>query len=237
MSIVGVLDNLLIQPLMLLCDSLFNVVNSVTGSPGWTLIILGIVVNVLLLPVYYQMEKSGRAARLRRAAMDKEVARIKDNFTGRERYFYIRTIHRHYGYRPFMALFGAGDLILQVVVFATVYRYLSNLTLLDGVGFIGIPDLSRPDGMLLGINVLPLVMTAANIASVFMYVDDVSKRRQGFLLAALFLVLLYASPSGLVLYWTSSNIFSWVRNFVGRKLVHKIPATLRSELSQFAHQE
>lgn len=222
---------------MLICEGLFLWLLSLVKSPGAALILLGICVNLLLLPLYYQMERSGRRERERRDAMQREVARIKGAFTGRERYFYIKTIHRHYQYRPLKTLFTASDLFLQMVVFSTAYRYLKDLPLLDGVSFLGIPDLSEPDGLLFGFHLLPLLMTLANLASVLYYVEDKGKRRQGFLLAMLFLVLLYASPSGLVLYWTSSNVFSWLRNLFGRNLHRIVPSSFSKGLSRLSLQE
>lgn len=222
---------------MLICEGLFLWLLALVKSPGAALILLGISVNLLLLPLYYQMEKSGQRERARRDAMEREVARIKGAFKGRERYFYIRTIHRHYQYQPLKSLFTASDLFLQMVVFSTAYRYLKDLPLLEGVSFLGISDLSQPDGLLSGIHLLPLLMTVANVASVVYYVEDKGKRRQGFFLALLFLALLYSSPAGLVLYWTSSNVFSWLRNWISRKIHRLVPSSLREGLSRLSLQE
>ncbi len=235
MSLVDLLDNVLMQPLMLLWEALFLTIREGV-SPGLALIAMGVVVNLLLLPLYFQMEQSGRAARERRAAMEKEEQRYKANYQGRERYFYIRTLHRQYGHHPIKALFTSSDLFLQIIVFSTVYRYLVALEQLEGVSFLGIADLSRPDSLLWGVHLLPLLMTAANVASVLAYVDEPGKRRQGLGLAALFLALLYTSPSGLVLYWTTSNVFSWVRNVVGLKMVPRVPSHWRRGLSRLATQ-
>ena len=235
MSVVEILDNVLMQPLMLLWQGLFlTLLEGV--SPGFALILMGVVVNLLLLPLYFQMEQGSRAARDRRSEMDAEEARYKAHYRGRERYFYIRALHRQYGHHPIKALFTASDLFLQIVVFSTVYRYLIAVEQIQGVPFLGIADLGRPDGLLWGVHVLPLLMTAANIASVLVYVDEPGKRRHGLALAALFLALLYSSPSGLVLYWTTSSVFSWVRNVVGLKLVPMLPSQLRGGLSRLASQ-
>lgn len=237
MPIAELLDNLFLRPLMLICEGLFIGILSVVKSPGVALILLGICVNLLLLPLYYQMERSGRLERERRSAMQREIARIKGAFKGRERYFYIKTIHRHFQYRPLRALFSSSDLFLQVIVFSTAYRYLKDLSLLEGVSFLGIHDLSEPDGLLSGVHLLPLLMTFANVASVLYYVEDKGKRRQGFFLAMLFLALLYSSPSGLVLYWTSSNVFSWLRNLIGRKIHQIVPSSFVERLSRLSLQE
>ncbi|MBO4637467.1 MAG: hypothetical protein J5685_10020, partial [Clostridiales bacterium] len=80
--------------------------------------------------------------------------------------------------------------------------------------------LSLPDSMMniggFGINVLPILMTLINVVSSIVYGKGkkFSEQWQTYLLAALFLILLYTSPSGLVLYWTCNNIFSLLKNVV-----------------------
>ena len=227
MSLIAVLDNLFLRPLLEIYASLFETLLAVIGSPGWSLVAFSVALNLVLLPIYYQMERAGRTDAARRSEMEAEVARMKANFYGRERYFYIRTVHRHYNYSPLSVLFTSADLFLQIGVFITVFRFIAGLSSLSGVAFYGIPDLSRPDGLLFGVNVLPILMTASNIFSAAAYSANPSKRRQAYLFAAVFLVLLYNSPSGLVLYWTANNLFSLVRNIVDRKLLPILPASVR----------
>jgi membrane protein insertase Oxa1/YidC/SpoIIIJ len=80
-------------------------------------------------------------------------------------------------------------------------------------------------------------MTVANLGSAIFYVEDVARRRQAFALAIVFLVLLYGSPSGLVLYWTTNNVFSLLRTLVGRRLAKRLPESARLGLVRFANQE
>ena len=209
------LSELLFQPLVAIYAFLFGLLPDGTG-PGLRLISLSILINLLLLPMYAQMEKRSRKTRAIRQAVASDVARIKQYFRGRERYFYIRAIYRQRGYKPFFDLLDSADLFVQILTFATVYRYLAGLPALVGQSFGPIPDLSKPDGLLLGANLLPFVMTAFNAMTAFAYADDRHKRTQALILGVLFLGLLYRSPSGLVLYWTANNLFSLTRNLLSR---------------------
>lgn len=223
MSVIGVLGLLFVQPLLLIYAEVFRAILRFSPDAGWNVILFSLVLNLCLLPVYYQMERAGREGAGDRAAMDAEVARIKAHYRGRERYFYVRTLHRVYRHSPISVVFRSADLYLQILVFATVYRFLSTSGSLEGARFLGIEDLGRPDGLLGRVNLLPIVMTLLNVLSAMLYGRDRQKRRNAFLLAGLFLVLLYASPAGLVLYWTSNNLFSLVRNLVERKLAPALP--------------
>ncbi len=221
---------------MRICDAFFALILEVAPNPGLALIMFSVAVNLILLPVYYHMEQAGQAASSSRERMRAEIRRIKAHYKGRERYYYIRTIHRHFGHSPIGVVFSSTDLYLQILVFATAYRFISAHPLMVGSGFLCIEDLGRPDQLLFGANLLPLVMTAFNAISALLYSGEKAKRRNALLLSALFLLLLYNSPSGLVLYWTSNNAFSLLRNLIDRKLVHNLPVPLTRTVAKMLNQ-
>lgn len=218
----GLIGNLFLQPLLAIYAWVFEDWLAWI-TPGPRLVALAVLVNLVLMPVYRQMEGRSGRVRERRAAVARDVARMKRHFNGRELYFYARAVHRQHGYRPIAELLGSGDLLVQILVFATVYAYLSGAEALAGHAFGPIRDLGRPDGLLGGINVMPFVMTAMNIAAVMAYGGERGRKLQAFALALLFLVLLYASPSGLVVYWTANNAFSLARSLAKRGARGRMP--------------
>lgn len=212
------LERVFIEPLMLIYAFLYHWPEQWIFDAGLQLILFSVVLNLLLMPLYRQMEQRSAATRELRQRVASEVARMKRHFRGRERYFYIRAVYRNYKYHPISELLGSADLLVQIVVFFTVFHYLSGLEAVVGQSFGPIADLSRPDGLLWGVHLLPLLMTAINAASTYYYVDDRNKRLQAWALAIVFLVLLYRSPAALVLYWTTNNLFSLIRNILARHM-------------------
>lgn len=229
------LSDAFIAPLFLIYGMLFEVAPFL--GPGGRIVLFSLLLNLLLVPVYRQMEtKSREGAELRRR-VERDVARMRQHFRGRERYFYVRAVHRQHGYQPLSHLFGSADLFVQVLVFATVYRYLSRLPELAGASFGPLADLSRPDGLLGGIHLMPFLMTAINLAAVFAYIEEKSRRIQALVLAGLFLVLLYASPAGLVLYWTINNLFSLLRTLAQRYWTRRSAGGFAQRLAGLRQQE
>lgn len=208
---LAVLDILFLQPLMAIYGAVYSLLPGSLGVGG-RLIAFGILLNLFLIPAYRQMERRSRGFRELKQRVAREVARMKRHFSGRERYFYIRAVYRQHRYKPVAELLGSADLALQIIMFATVYRFISGLPELHGASFGPIADLGAPDTLLGGIHLLPLLMTAINIGATFAYSPERGRRLQGCALAVLFLVLLYNSPAGLVLYWTANNLFSLARN-------------------------
>jgi len=232
---LALLDTLFLQPLLQIYSLLFALPPESFGMGG-RILIFSVLINLLLMPLYHQMEQRSREGRVLRERVAAEVERMKRHFRGRERYFYIRAVYRQFNYHPISHLLGSADLFLQVLVFFTVFRFLSTQAGLDGHSFGPLADLGRPDELLGGIHLLPFVMTAINAASVHFYVSDRSRRMQAWALALLFLVLLYPSPSGLVLYWTFNNLFSLVRNIVAKLYAGREPGSLARQFAEYRRQ-
>ena len=62
---------------------------------------------------------------------------------------------------------------------------------------------------------LPIAMTLINIIAGAIYTKGFSfkEKAQIYGMALVFLVILYNSPSGLVLYWTMNNVFSLIKKY------------------------
>ena len=218
MTILSALYQLLIGPLELFFEVVFSIANRVIDNPGLSIIVLSLAMNFLVLPLYRQADAMQEAERDRSNAMKPWVDHIKKTFKGDERFMMLQTYYRQNNYKQTDALNGSVSLLLEIPFFIAAYHFLSNLEVLRGVSFGPIVDLGAPDGLLvLGgvtINVLPILMTAINVVSAAIYMKGfpLKSKVQMYGIAAIFLVLLYASPAGLVFYWTLNNLFSLVKN-------------------------
>ena len=226
MTVLEMLDKLILGPIQLLLDVVYAVSVRVTANYGKSIIVLSLFVNILLLPLYRRADAMQKEERDRTLRMKPRIDQIKSKFTGNERFLILQTYYRQCHYKPYYALKGSVSLLLQIPFFMAAYRFLSGLQVLTGVPFGPIRDLSQPDGMLqiggVVINVLPILMTLINILSGMLYSKGMplKSKIQMYGLAAVFLVLLYNSPSGLVFYWTLNNLFSLGKNII-TKLLHK----------------
>ncbi|MBI9099664.1 MAG: membrane protein insertase YidC [Spirochaetaceae bacterium] len=215
--------NILIKPLELFLGVIFQFLVNFSGNYGISLILLSIVVNIILIPVYYPIEKIKSRNKLKQKKMDLEIAEIKECYKGQERFYYIRAIHRQYRYKPLHSIIPSLGLLIQIPFFLAAYQLLSHYTGYAGESFLFIEDLSKADGAwdlgVISLNLLPIVMTALNGVSSLLYTkgNNPSERYQLWGLAALFFFLLYKSPAALVLYWTMNNLFALVKQIIGHK--------------------
>ena len=218
MTILSVLYTLIISPLELLFEVIFSVANRLIGNAGLSIIFLSLAVNFLVLPLYKRADELQNEERDIQAKMAHWIKHIKTTFKGDERFFMLQEYYHINHYKPVYALKSSVSVLLQIPFFIAAYNLLSGMTSLQGMSFGFIQDLGKEDAMFtvggFPINILPILMTVINIVSGIIYTKGhpVKEKIQVYGLAAVFLVLLYRSPAGLVFYWLLNNVFSLVKN-------------------------
>lgn len=214
----SVLFAVIIAPLVNILEFFYVLFDKITTSKGIAVISLSFVVTICTLPLYMVAEKWQEEERRKQDLLRPGVKRIKAAFKGDEQYMILTTFYRQNHYHPLMALRSSFSLLIQIPFFIAAYTFLSHLEPLRGYRFLFINDFGSPDGALkigsLAVNVLPIAMTIINCVSGAIYSKGhgVGEKVQIFGCAAVFLVLLYNSPAGLVVYWTMNNVLSLVKN-------------------------
>ena len=214
----SVLFAVVIAPLVNILEFFYVLFDKITGSKGVAVVGLSFVVTICTLPLYMVAEKWQEEERRKQDLLRPGVKRIKAAFKGDEQYMILTTFYRQNHYHPLMALRSSFSLLIQIPFFIAAYTFLSHLEPLRGYRFLFINDFGSPDGVLkigsLAVNVLPILMTVINCVSGAIYSKGhgVGEKVQIFGCAAVFLILLYNSPAGLVVYWTMNNVLSLVKN-------------------------
>ena len=221
------------MPLEVVFDWIFNFILNKLPQFGiiGAIVGLSLVVNILALPLYNMADRLQEEEREKQKSMEKWVKHYKKTFKGNEQFMMLSELYRQNNYHPIYALRTTFSILIQLPFFIAAYHYLRTNTILNDVGFLFIKDLSKPDNLfcLKGgenpfyFNILPCIMTAINCISGTIYTKHapLKEKLQVYVLALVFLALLYTSPSGLVIYWTLNNIFSLIKNFI-QKVPHKI---------------
>ena len=218
---------LLIGPIELVFKIIFSTLHKLIPVSGVNILLLSLVFSLIVLPLYMRADKIQEEAKEAEERLGPTIKHIKKYFKGDERFMILQTFYRQNNYSPLGVLKSSVSLLLQVPFFLAAYRMLHNNTYLLGQSFGPISDLGSPDALLkvggVTINVLPFVMTAINLISAAVYANKMPMKSkiQLWVMAGLFLVLLYRSPSGMVIYWTCNNLFSLVKNIINRIISSK----------------
>lgn len=235
MSFGTILYTILISPLQMFFEFIFGFAQRFTNNPGLSIIVLSLVMNFLVLPLYKRADEMQAEERDTEAKLHDGIAHIKKVFSGDERMMMQQEYYKQNHYRPADAFKGSVSLFLEIPFFIAAYQFLSTMQALHGVSFGPITDLGNPDGLIttggMTINLLPIIMTAVNLVSCIIYTKGfpLKTKIQLYGMAVFFFFFLYDSPAGLLFYWTLNNIFSLLKNiFYKLKNPGKVLAVLSS---------
>ena len=207
------LYNIFIQPLVIILRAIYLGINYFAGNLGISLMILSVVMSILLRPFIKWAAGVQDKERKIQNILSPQIAEIKKTFHGAEQHEELSELYKRYSYNPIYAIRSGLDLFVQLLPLMAAYIMLSELEIIKGVSFYAIKDLSKPDNLLAGINLLPFVMTVFNVLAAITAKKFTKRERvQAFIIAALFLVMLYNAPSALLIYWTTNNFIMLVKN-------------------------
>ena len=160
---------------------------------------------------------------------------IRDRFSGEEANRRIMQLYQDRNISPFYSVKSLFGFLIQIPIFIAVFDVLGESIYLLEKSFFFIDDLSKPDQWLslpivipfLGssFNLLPFCMMIISLLSAFLYHDrnlssDLlsNQKRNLYFMSLLFFILLFTFPSGMVLYWTASNILQLLQMQIKKAL-------------------
>ena len=237
-----VLYDLIISPIETIVEWAFLFVTDKMPFIGVLGAVVGVslIINFLALPLYIVADSIKDKERQIQLKLQKQADRIKAVFKGDERFMMLQAMYIENHYHPMYSLRSSLSILIEIPFFIAAYHYLSHNEILQSanlyLGFMTL-NLGAPDHIFkLGpvfINILPITMTLINVVSSMIYSRGAPRKElaQLYGLSLVFLVLLYDSPSGLVIYWICNNLFSLAKNIFqksgyGSKIVYGIFAAM-----------
>lgn len=178
---------------------------------GWGLIALSILTAFLYAPLEKWAQHLKASETKIQNVIQPQLKDIATNLTGQEAWEATQRLYKRYRYHPLKAIRTAAFPLLQLPLLFLAFYSLSSLELLKGISLGPIEDLSQPDQLLFGLALLPFLMTIINIAVTFTGPFTKRERVQAIVIALFFLVLLYAAPAALLIYWTTNNFIGLIK--------------------------
>ena len=226
---IDILFTLFIYPLIQIMEFTFVGVDRIFKSEVLGIAGISVAVTVCTFPLYIMAEKWQNLEREIQKRMSPMLFNIKAVFKRDERFMLIQEYYRQNNYHPLYSLRNSFGILIQIPFFIAAYSFLSNLDYIHNMPFFLIKSLGKPDSLItvgsISLNLLPILMTAINCVSTAIYTRNflLKEKLQLYGMAAIFLILLYNSPSCLVLYWIMNNALSLIKNIMlklkNRKLI------------------
>jgi YidC/Oxa1 family membrane protein insertase len=193
-------------------------INASVGNYGWSIIILTVLINIVMFPLRHKSVVSMR----RMQELQPQVKSIQERYakykaTDPERQKMnqeLMALYREKGVNPAS---GCLPMLLTMPVLFAFYSLLSVAIEMRGAPFaLWIKDLSVHDPYY----VTPLIMGATMLVQQRMTpIADPTQAKIMMMTPVIFLFFFLWAPSGLVIYWTVSNILAIAQQYVTNRII------------------
>lgn len=141
------LYNLVIAPIETIVEWVFTfIINKIPGVGVIGAVIgVSLAINFLALPLYNIAESLQEKERKIAKSLEGMTKRIKQVFTGDERFMILATYYRQNNYHPVYSLRSSLSIMIEIPFFIAAYHYLSHNEILKGASWWFFDDLGAPD--------------------------------------------------------------------------------------------
>jgi YidC/Oxa1 family membrane protein insertase len=196
--------------------------NRYVQNYGWSIVLITVIINFLLLPLKISSLKSMKQMQ----TLQPQIAAINEKFKGigmrdprkAQQNEEIMGLYKKHGVNP---MGGCMPMLLQIPFFIAFYKVLTVSIEMRGARWLWVTDLSQPEH--LPIHILPIAM----IVSQFMLQKmspttsaDPTQQRIMLLMPLMFSFMFYNMSSGLMLYWLTSNVVGVAQQLVFNRMFH-----------------
>ena len=203
----------LLYPLIFIFKVFLELFKSLTGGYGIAIILLSVFVSALSYPLSRYGQKVESGIKRLHDEMDPRVNQVKQKYKGEKQFLEIEKIYKEYNYHPIYAVKSVAGFAMQLPFLISCLLLLIDYPPLAGESFLFLDDLGKPDELItvggFSINILPVFMALITVYETTIKPEMTSSSRFKFYFITLVIFLLiYALPSAVVLYWTTSTLIS-----------------------------
>jgi YidC/Oxa1 family membrane protein insertase len=229
-----------LRPLCLWMLKLLRWLHDFAGSWGFAIIGTTIVVRTLIYPLTHWAIKNQARTMIEQQRIRPELEAINKKYKSdpMKRNQAIMQLYRDHNVNPLGFVRGCFPILLQMPVFLALYVVFEQSVELRAQAFLWMKDLSAPDALftwgftipIIGpsFNLLPILMAATNVIQMMIMktpsTDEMQERIQKqmmIMMPIMLLIFLYQLPSGLILYWTVSNVISIGQSYMTKRIIQK----------------
>jgi YidC/Oxa1 family membrane protein insertase len=193
---------------------------------GWSIVLITIIINLVLLPLRFAGMKSQRKMQ----ALQPQIAAINAKYKGlslrdpkkAQQNQEIMDLYKTAGANP---MSGCLPMVIQIPILYAFYKVLNVTIELRGAHWLWVTDLSQPE--MLPIHILPIVMVISQFISQQITPTPGVDPQQAKVMKFMPLMMgffFYNISSGLVLYWMTSNLVGILQQWIVNRTMPPPPA-------------
>ncbi|MGP0073422.1 MAG: membrane protein insertase YidC [Bryobacteraceae bacterium] len=192
---------------------------------GWSIILITILINIVLLPLRWKSMKSQRkmqALQPKLAAINAKYKGLKMNDPRKaEQNQEVMEFYKKEGVNP---MSGCFPMLIQLPLIYAFWKVLSVTIEMRGASWLWVTDLSQPE--LLPIHILPIIMIVSQFLIQQMTPTpgmDPSQAKMTKLMPLMFGLFFYNLSSGVVLYYLTSNLVGIAQQWAVNRMMPAPP--------------
>jgi len=182
-----------------------------THNWGLAIILFVVLVRIILFPLTYK----GMASMYKMKILAPKMKELKEKYGKDPKKFQMKTMEL-YKKEKVNPLGGCLPMLLQIPIFFSIYRVLVNAVELKGASFLWIHDLSQMDPYFILPILMGITMFAHQMITPNNFTDPMQEKIFKFL-PLIFTFFMATFAAGLVLYWTTNNVLSFIQQYIINK--------------------
>jgi len=186
---------------------------------GWSIVLITIIINLLLLPMRFTSLKSARKMQ----ALQPQIAAINAKYKGlslrdpkkAEQNQEVMDLYKKHGANP---LGGCLPMVIQLPILYAFYKVLTVTIEMRNASWLWVADLSQPEQ--LPLHLLPIIMIITQFIMQKMTPNpsmDPAQAKMMQFMPLMFGFFFYNMSSGLVLYWLTGNLVGILQQYLINK--------------------
>ena len=194
-----------------------NIFHGIVRNYGIAIILLTLLVRILFWPLTHKSTESMK----RMQEIQPEIKALQEKYKKSNPQKLQQETMKLYKEKKVNPMGGCLPMFVQIPVFIALFTVLRNAIELRYSGFLWIADLSMAENLMAGkvpfvgsLNILPIVMSLSMIwqqklsspGAAATPEQQQQQKMMMFMMPIMMLFFFYSMPSGLVLYWTTSNL-------------------------------
>ena len=230
---------------------ILELINKIARNWGVSIIIMTIIIKAAMFP----LTSKSSLSTLKMQELQPKMQALQTKYAGNQAKLNeeMAKLYKESGYNP---MSGCAPLVLQMIIILALYQLFNNYFEFRGAAFIPgwISDLSLGDSVLQFKNTLPLLNW--NHLRILPFVYVITQLVYGYIsqstnpqaqsgnaqqqqqmkmmmygMPVLFFFMFYNAPSGLLIYWTTSNIIQMIQQVVINRMIAQKKAEMQKSKS------
>jgi YidC/Oxa1 family membrane protein insertase len=208
----------ILQPLIDVADAILKFFHDEVGF-GWgaSIIAMTVAIRLAILPLTFKGVKGMQELQRLQPQMKRLQERYKDDKQRLQQE--MMKLYQEHQVNP---LSSCLPILLQLPFFMALFFLLQDEPLLEGEPFLFIPDLAaEATGAVLVVLIVLYISTQLGASLVTLVSADKMQRRIFLALPFVFVIFIINFPSGLIVYWITTNVWTVGQQLAVRKLYPK----------------